>query len=345
MNVAVPPGRARIAASVVAAVAAQIRHWGEDPAQILAASGLDPQAHYDADARVPLAAFTNLLEAANEKFPRAGLRLAAALGSEALGFLGALMQGAETTRAALRVLERYIATFQDSTIQQVKLSFDGAAFVYQIMDDQIVRRAQDAEFSIGIVFNILRSLGAERPFEVMFEHAPIGRWRDYDSYFDCPVYFNQPYNALVFTHEALDAKLTPHEGDVRALAERLDALLSQRRDNATAVVASLIQTSTLEAGLRFDGLARALGVSPSTLSRKLAREGVRYRAILHQRKRELAERLLAASSLSVAEIALQLGYAENATFSRSFLRWTGMSPRQYRKLMTQQNAGAKVLSR
>jgi AraC-like DNA-binding protein len=34
--------------------------------------------------------------------------------------------------------------------------------------------------------------------------------------------------------------------------------------------------------------------------------------------------------LSIAEIALRLGYAEHSNFTRAFLRWSGVSPQQYR---------------
>ena len=38
---------------------------------------------------------------------------------------------------------------------------------------------------------------------------------------------------------------------------------------------------------------------------------------------------------SITDIALQLGYAETAVFSRHFRRWTGKSPRQWRQEKTQ----------
>ncbi|MCP4306443.1 MAG: helix-turn-helix transcriptional regulator [bacterium] len=37
------------------------------------------------------------------------------------------------------------------------------------------------------------------------------------------------------------------------------------------------------------------------------------------------------TQFSVAEIARDLGYSTTANFSRAFKRWTGKSPRQYRK--------------
>lgn len=327
--------QSEISTVVMAKALARLRALDIDPAPILADMGLDEARLGDEQARVPLLAFTTLLEIAAHRAsaPRLGLQLAAALGPEALGPLGCLMTSAATPLDALRVLERYIATVQDSTIQRVEFDDDGAAFIYQIDDNRIVHRAQDAEFSIGLVFQILlRNCGDQRPFEVLFEHAPIERWRYYDHYFGCPVYFNQRANALVFKASALHARL-PRAPDrtVESVRAQLDRLLAGRSSSTAAEISAYIHKESFEANLTVDQVARAFGVSVSTLSRRLAQEGVNYRALLERRRRELAERLLAASDLSIAEIALQLGYSENATFSRSFHRWTGMSPRQFRK--------------
>ncbi len=44
----------------------------------------------------------------------------------------------------------------------------------------------------------------------------------------------------------------------------------------------------------------------------------------------LAERYLRQGSGSITDLALQLGYAELAVFSRHFKRWSGMTPQVYR---------------
>jgi AraC-like DNA-binding protein len=38
--------------------------------------------------------------------------------------------------------------------------------------------------------------------------------------------------------------------------------------------------------------------------------------------------------LPLTEIALLLGYSELSAFSRAFTRWTGTSPRQFRRVKT-----------
>ncbi|MCG6283755.1 helix-turn-helix domain-containing protein, partial [Vibrio diabolicus] len=44
-----------------------------------------------------------------------------------------------------------------------------------------------------------------------------------------------------------------------------------------------------------------------------------------------AEQRLSENIQSITDIALQLGYAETAVFSRHFRSWTGKSPSQWRQ--------------
>jgi len=329
------PPPSEISALIFARTVDRLRALDIDPDRILCDIGLEDAIPKSAHGRMPLWAFTSLLERAAQQadLPRLGLRLAAELGPEALGAMGQLMLDAPTPLAALRVLERYIATFQDSTIQRMQFNSDGAEFIYLIDDNRIVHRAQDAEFSIALVFQILaRHCGERRPFEVQFEHAPIERWQYYDHYFGCPVYFNQRVNALVFKADALHAPLARKpNGSAQSLRARLDRMLEHHRASTASAITAYIHEESFETRLTVDQVAKAFGMSVSTLGRRLSREGLSYRTLLDRKRREIAERLLVASELSIAEIALQLGYSENATFSRSFHRWTGISPRQFRK--------------
>jgi len=53
--------------------------------------------------------------------------------------------------------------------------------------------------------------------------------------------------------------------------------------------------------------------------------------LLDEVRRELALAAVRESGLSLAEIALSLGFAEASTFYRAFHRWTGMPPARWRK--------------
>ena len=58
-------------------------------------------------------------------------------------------------------------------------------------------------------------------------------------------------------------------------------------------------------------------VSPRTLRRRLAEEGTSFREILERILFEAAEERLREPTLSLAEISAELGYANQAGFTRS----------------------------
>ena len=78
-------------------------------------------------------------------------------------------------------------------------------------------------------------------------------------------------------------------------------------------------------------IGHEMGLSPRTLSRRLAEEGTSFRDIQDHVRHQLAVALLADANVSIAEVAFFLGYAEPAPFHRSFKRWTGTTPQLHRR--------------
>lgn len=80
-------------------------------------------------------------------------------------------------------------------------------------------------------------------------------------------------------------------------------------------------------------VARRLGVSEDHYIR-LFREivGISPNKYVQRVKHNEAKRLLSESPLSVEQIGRELGYEELANFSKSFKKWQGVSPSEYRRL-------------
>src|SRR6266702_3641021 len=77
-------------------------------------------------------------------------------------------------------------------------------------------------------------------------------------------------------------------------------------------------------------VARSLGMSERTLTRKLSDEGLNFAKIFQQLRRDLAVRYLRDRKLHVSKIAWLLGFNEVSAFTHAFKRWTGKTPRQMR---------------
>jgi AraC-like DNA-binding protein len=77
---------------------------------------------------------------------------------------------------------------------------------------------------------------------------------------------------------------------------------------------------------KMNEVARKLMVSPRTLQRKLAEEGISYQGVLNSVRERLARHYLTNSDMNTAQISYLLGFEEPASFSRAFRTWTGQPP-------------------
>lgn len=83
-----------------------------------------------------------------------------------------------------------------------------------------------------------------------------------------------------------------------------------------------------------EDVAFALGISRSTLQRRLRDVGTSYQAVLDATRRDMAVRYLTKTTLRADEIARVLAYRDANSFSRSFRRWTGQAPFAFRQDQT-----------
>jgi AraC-like DNA-binding protein len=78
-------------------------------------------------------------------------------------------------------------------------------------------------------------------------------------------------------------------------------------------------------------VARAVHMSARTLQRRLEQENTRFSEVLDRARFRLSRGLLSDPTVTLADVAFRLGFADLATFSRAFKRWTGQPPGQWRR--------------
>jgi AraC-like DNA-binding protein len=77
-------------------------------------------------------------------------------------------------------------------------------------------------------------------------------------------------------------------------------------------------------------IASGLAMSARTLQRRLSEQGHSFQGVVDMTRKVLAQRLLAETDYSLAEVAFLTGFSEQSGFSRAFKRWAGQTPRSYR---------------
>lgn len=83
--------------------------------------------------------------------------------------------------------------------------------------------------------------------------------------------------------------------------------------------------------LTVDSLASELGISRRTLQRRLSRFSLSFKQMLQDVRQQLSRRYLEDPRLAVTEIAMLLGYSDQASFSNAFKTWFGCAPTEYRQ--------------
>ncbi|MGB3472306.1 MAG: AraC family transcriptional regulator [Erythrobacter sp.] len=82
---------------------------------------------------------------------------------------------------------------------------------------------------------------------------------------------------------------------------------------------------------RVDAICEDLGVSRSTMQRRLKVEGRIYQEVLDAVRKELAIRYLSKSKLMPSQIAGLVGFSDTKSFHRAFKAWTNKPPGEFRK--------------
>ena len=118
----------------------------------------------------------------------------------------------------------------------------------------------------------------------------------------------------------------------RSQAPYLDARLGHKRRESFARAVSAWFEQRIGERYRLDALAAAFNLSSRTLLRKFRAEAGRSPLHLLQDLRvERAKLLRETTTLSVAQVAAEVGYLDVATFSRLFTRRTHLTPAAFRK--------------
>ncbi|WP_241262881.1 AraC family transcriptional regulator [Parahaliea mediterranea] len=177
-----------------------------------------------------------------------------------------------------------------------------------------------------------------RPIElkrVDFRGARPQQLDKYESLFHCPLYFGQPSDLLYFDSDCLAWPVvhTEHslEEFLRTAPYQLMIMeVDPDNNNLSTQVKAMIGHDFSEGFPSFEAISRALSISAPTLRRRLKREGTTFQQIKDEARCEAARLYLGRPELSINEVALQLGFTDPSAFHRSFKKWTGQTPGQYR---------------
>jgi len=114
----------------------------------------------------------------------------------------------------------------------------------------------------------------------------------------------------------------------QAMAEYL---LSIDQGNESGHIKKIIINNLPSGNVTVEQVSKELGINARKLQRSLQEKSTTFSTLLTDTRMDIAKGYIQDKHMDLTEIAFLLGFAELSTFSRSFKRWTGKSPMQYRK--------------
>lgn len=328
-----------VSVTVPRAILAALRARGLDPAPLLETIGLDEALLGDARARIPAVHVARLWNeapalAGDETF---GLMLGAT-SAEALSLGAYMLRSCATFGEGLQRVWTYYRVFNDVHGLVVEQPDPATLTLALVTNGSPLPSPRHAiEFAFAWLVAMARTTTGRElaPVAVGFTHDPPASTEAHAQFFKCPVAFARPRSEISFPLEWLalpHVTFDPHLRELVELEAQAELARLPERTTVAGRVREVVRPMLAsDAAALLDVVAERLRMSARTLQRYLKDEGTTFQRVLDQLRREVAEERLRDSDVSLAEIAHELGFADQSAFHKAFVRWTGKTPGECRR--------------
>jgi AraC-like DNA-binding protein len=287
------------------------------------------------DAHIPFNAHVMLLENAARALrePCFGFRLGSEIELTEAGLVAYVTLNSPDLGAALRNMCRYLVILTEGTVGKLRQEPEEVKLLFSFADPVGTASRQLHEFGVTLMVRACQAVTGHRvrPVRVELRHdtaCPMLARR-----LGLPVAVHQPYSALVLDPASLTVPVV--NADVRLLAllrRYADDLLARRarKDDLVARAERWILENLHTGEVGVARMARSLGMSDRTLTRRLAEDRLTPAGLVEELRQQLANEYLAERAFSLGRITYLLGYSDLSAFTRAFRRWTGRTPSKWR---------------
>jgi AraC-like DNA-binding protein len=339
-QLSVVPREFTLSGRIVQALLEAVDPLGVPRSHLLRAARIEPEQLEMADFRVPRSDVYRLCELAIDLSadPALGLHWAETLNGDVFNPVSYMLANAPTLRQAFEALSRFSRLLTDHASYEV-IETDSSVILRCLPSAGDSLRAQrlTAEMLLGSFLRLVRSFSIHaRPRRVNFAYPAPSYRAEYTRVFGGAERFGQPFTGIEFDRTLLDA-VSPHRDDdvhsaLRSIAEQRVLRLTHRVPYSVRVRDFLVQQAP-SGRAEMETVARSLGLSVRSLRRRMDAEGKPFFAVVNDAQAIVAKNLLRNTERTLKEIADELGFLDTTSFHRAFKRWTGMTPRSYRKTL------------
>ncbi|KZS59786.1 AraC family transcriptional regulator [Mycobacterium ostraviense] len=315
---------------------ALVTELGGDPEPLLARAGIRRSDIGRFDAFITYPALIHAIESAAAATHTSdfGRRLAERQGIEILGPVGVAGRTSKTAAEAFATFEQYLGAYSPAISATLSPELDpNASFLeFKILIPHPPAHPQTTELSLGVMLRVLRFLlgAGYAPTVVHLPHQPLTAREDYLRYFSCTPQFGSSRAGFSVSTDDLQRPLVRDEMAHRVVLDYLDTVIGRHRGTISSSARELIRQLLPTGAATVPVIADQFRLHPKALRRRLASEGTTFNAVVDDVRRELTERYLRDTDMTLNHLARQLGYAEQSVLSRSCQRWFGASPASLR---------------
>ena len=159
-----------------------------------------------------------------------------------------------------------------------------------------------------------------------FPHSPLTAQQEYLKYFGCTPRFGSQRAGFTLAADDLRRPLVRDAMAHQVVLDYLDTVIDRQRPTMAASIRELVRQLLPAGAATVPVIADQFRLHPKALRRRLAAEGTNFNAVVDDVRREMAERYLRDTEVTLTHLARELGYAEQSVLSRSCQRWFGASP-------------------
>jgi AraC-like DNA-binding protein len=317
---------------------ARLDKMGKDPTVILSKVGLTREEARDPAIRLEVRTQIKLLELAAEEAEDEwlGFHLARSFDLREIGLVYYVIASSDQLADALRNAERYSQINNEGVRLRFSMQGGTAAIALDYVNVDRHGDRHQMEFWLVTLVRICRQVtnGRLAPSRLKTKHFRKETPAEFRAFFGVDIEFGANADEICFPRPIALLSVVGRDEHLNELLRRYseEALARKPRERLTVrskaedILAKLLPHGRAMAS----EVARRLGMSSRTLSRKLAEEDASFAEILDQLRAALAKRYLCDETLPVSEIAWLLGYREVSSLTHAFKRWTGMTPRRFR---------------
>ncbi|MGC5255935.1 AraC family transcriptional regulator [Gordonia sp. DT218] len=321
-----------------------VRDLGADPEPLLLGAGVSPRDVARFDTFIPYLALIQAVEsaAAVTRTPDFGRRLAAEWqGIEILGPVGVAARTTGTVADALATFEQYLYAYSPAISVVIRDEGEISVVEFSIVIPHHPPAPQTIEMSLGVALRIVRFLLGSRysPTAVYLPHPAQSPPVEYAKYFSCAPHFGDTRAGIAVRSADLARPILQDAMAHQIVLEYLDTVVDRQRPGTASSIRELVRQLLPTGGATITVVAEQFRLHPKTLQRRLAVEGVNFNAVVADVRRELAQRYLRDTDMTLSHLARELGYAEQSVLTRSCRRWFGASPATLRKVWRSAESG------